>query len=100
MSNVLTGPGIAEYAGITYRQLEHWSNQGYLRAEAPAPGAGVAHYYGPDEAPVAKWMALLVRHGITPAAAAPIARDLHHHGRARLGLFDITTATIPTGATA
>lgn len=98
----LTGPQIIEYAGISRRQLDHWVRSGYLHTAGPVAGDGVTRVFEPGEDQVARWMGLLVRHGITPEAAAPIARDLHATGRARLGLFEITTATplAPAGAVA
>lgn len=89
----LTGPAIIEYAGISRRQLDHWTNCGHLRAHGPAAGDGAARAFEPGEDQIARWMGLLVRHGVTPDAAATVARDLHATGRARLGLFEITTAT-------
>lgn len=67
---------LAARAGITYRQLDVWTNSGYLR---PLPRkvsvrGGVPRQYPLEEQRIAMWMARLVDAGMTPAAACRIAR--------------------------
>lgn len=58
---------------MTYRQLDHWVRRGYLH---PRGGEGSGHHrkWPPDEVEVGVRMAVLVRSGYLPAAAARLAR--------------------------
>jgi DNA-binding transcriptional MerR regulator len=98
MSRPVLSSEVCDRAGITYRQLDHWVTNHLLHPTGdPNPGQGPDRWrqFTEDETRIACWMALLVRHGIQPHVAASLARDLHTHGHARLGLFHITTA-MPT----
>lgn len=65
--------GIAEIDGASYRQLDYWIRQGYLRVEAA--GSGVWRTWPAEEIEVARVMARLTRVGIPPAVAERIARN-------------------------
>lgn len=88
----MNAPAAAEAAGVTYRQLDHWIHRGYINAEG-GYGTGYPREIADTEVEVLKYMALLVRHGLAPQQASQVARQLQQAGRARLGLFVITTAT-------
>lgn len=65
-------------AGITYRQLDYWTTQGYLRPdERPdgKQGTGYNRSYPESELDVATRMRLLVDKGLTPRVAAVVARS-------------------------
>jgi DNA-binding transcriptional MerR regulator len=65
---------LTRLAGLTPRQAEHWTRRGYIRPDATHPGSGHGRFYPDGEFRVARRMARLVRVGLTPADAAPIAR--------------------------
>ncbi|WP_193613135.1 MerR family transcriptional regulator [Nocardioides lijunqiniae] len=102
----------ADRAGASHRQLDHWITHGYLTCHRTGHGQGYPRYFTLAEAEVLKYMTLLVRHGVLPKNAGDLAHQLQATGRARLGLFVITTAhfaehpdlqqhtTTSTGATA
>ena len=68
-------------AGVSYRQADHWAGQRWI--DAPGGGSGTVREIGPREAMVLARMGTLVRVGVTPAAAAGIARAaVEQHTRA------------------
>ena len=61
--------------GITYRQLDHWTNRGWLHAEdRPSATSGVPRTWPAGELEVAHRMAVLINAGVTPEAAHHAAR--------------------------
>lgn len=64
---------IADQAGVTYRQLDYWIRQGYLKPIRTG-GTGHQHEWPKTELSVARWMGRLVKAGFTPEAAAELAR--------------------------
>lgn len=72
--------------GLTYRQLDWWTTQGYLQPSTPAGvGSGNARDWPDDELRIAALMGRLTKAGVTACVAARLARELTHHGRADLG---------------
>lgn len=71
----MTSAELIELTGITYRQLDYWTTQGYLHADANNPGSGNCRNYDGDEVAIAWLMAELVRAGMRPAPAADLARE-------------------------
>lgn len=69
-----TSHDVAQAAGISYRQLDHWCRRGYLHPDHPG-SYGVARHWTVDEVAVLVDMAQLVRLGFTARAAARLARD-------------------------
>jgi MerR HTH family regulatory protein len=68
-------------AGITYRQLDHWTKRGYLHAENPSPGSGRKRRWSEGEKQVAALMLRLISAGLTVEAASAVARSgtgVHH----------------------
>jgi hypothetical protein len=61
-------------AGLTYRQVDHWCSQGYLRPPEPSPGSGAQRLFPPDEIRVAAIMGALVGSGVSVPSAARAAR--------------------------
>lgn len=59
--------------GVSYRQLDYWCRQGYLRV--PGNGTGNRRQWSATELQVAERMAKLVKVGFTVPAAAEIARQ-------------------------
>lgn len=91
-------PLVAQAAGITYRQLHHWIQQGYIECVGdPQPGSGARTFITRDEAYVVRVMARLVRVGIRPVSAALICRPLADDGQAVLD-GDITVTLTGDGA--
>lgn len=76
---------LAAVPGLTYRQLDHWLNRGFIRARDPHPGSGVARSLTPGEVKVLQTMYLLVQAGFAPDRAARLARTLNRHGNASVG---------------
>lgn len=60
--------------GITYRQLDYWVRQGYLKPRGGHPGTGFSRAFSDEERRIAVAMARCVRAGFTPVAAARVAR--------------------------
>ena len=75
---------LAAIPGLTYRQLDHWLNRGFIKARNPHPGSGNSRSLTPGEVKVLKAMLPLVQAGIAPDKAAPIARKLVRSGKATL----------------
>jgi hypothetical protein len=70
---------VIRYAGITYRQLDHWTREQHVRC--PPTGSGNFRDYKPKEVAVAWWMARLTEAGVQYLAAARIARSIAYRGR-------------------
>ena len=69
----INSSALCELLGCTYRQLDHWTRQGYVPASDPCPGTGFGRVYPLEAIAVAAAMAAFVRAGYTPAAAAHYA---------------------------
>lgn len=65
---------LAEHAGISYRQVDQWSNAGLLRPRNQGTGIGRRRDYPPAEVQVAVGIAQLLRAGLTLQVAAKVAR--------------------------
>lgn len=63
-----------DVCGITYRQLDYWVRQGYIKPKPGATGTGHTRDFSDHEIAVAARMARLIDRGFTPKAAARIAR--------------------------
>jgi DNA-binding transcriptional MerR regulator len=71
-------------AGITYRQLDYWTTQGWLRAdERRKQRSGYRRTYPEGELEIADGMRRLIGAGLTATAAARVARA----GEVRVGLI-------------
>lgn len=70
-------------AGVTCRQLDHWTTKGWLRAIEASPGTGRHRVWPAGEVVVAALMLVFTDAGITTSAAARLARA-HVEGRAML----------------
>jgi hypothetical protein len=70
----VTSNDLCTHAGISYRQLDHWARKGYLGHAAQAHvGTGYTRDWTYTETAKVERMALLVKAGMGPAAAARIA---------------------------
>lgn len=63
---------IEDKMGISYRQLDHWSKEGYLRPEG---GNGTQRNWSEVEIKIGRMMSRLVAIGIKPEKAAFYARS-------------------------
>lgn len=63
---------IEDSMGISYRQLDHWSKEGYLRPHHADTGG--QRIWPDEEIRIGRMMARLVAVGITPSYAAKYAR--------------------------
>lgn len=61
--------------GITYRQMDHWCRQRYLRVDNPDPGSGRRRIFPPEEVRVVSVMARLVKAGLSVEGAHRAARN-------------------------
>lgn len=61
-------------AGLTYRQVDTWTTNGYLRPTTANPGSGRQRQYPASEVDVARTMARLAAAGLTVKAAHTVAR--------------------------
>lgn len=72
--------------GITYKQLHHWAERGYLRPEQARRGTGIPRCWPPGEVEIARRMARLTRAGVIPAQAAVFARESWPSGEIAPGI--------------
>jgi hypothetical protein len=75
----ITLPPLKEL-GVTYRQLDHWTTQGYLTAEEPSPGSGRRRAWAAEQLEIAARMARLSRLGLNLALAHRIATGTNDVG--------------------
>lgn len=61
-------------SGASYRQILHWTGQGYLHAH-DGGGSGFPYDWAETEVPVAAAMKRMTDAGVLPAAAARAARN-------------------------
>ena len=74
----IEAPALCEHAGISYRQLDHWTRRGYLQTVGEqTPGSGQSRVWPVREASIAETMHTLIECGFTPHAAADYARQYH-----------------------
>lgn len=67
-------------AGISYRQLDHWTRHGWLHPDRRHPGSGHDRRWPVGEVVVATTIRRLLDSGLTIHAAQGIARDLLANG--------------------
>lgn len=68
-------------AGITYRQLDHWTRRGYLHAEPGPSGSGTARRYAWREVEIAAALGAASRLGWRDEHGwLRIARHVERHG--------------------
>lgn len=60
--------------GLTYRQLDHWTRRGWLRASNADCGSGYERHWPESELQVAETMYRLLAAGLTVQAAHDVAR--------------------------
>jgi hypothetical protein len=87
--NVQTSAQVADLAGITYRQLDHWIRSGYLRPAGRALARCDGHDWDTGSIRDAVTLAGLVRLGFTPAAAARLVTPAED-GEERLNRVEAT----------
>jgi hypothetical protein len=90
--SVLTWSDIAPNINITYRQLDTWIRAGLIHPAGGVVGTGNFRYFTPAEVNVLTTMADLVAAGLSPLAAAGLARQLARVDVATLGKFCVSKA--------
>lgn len=81
LANTLRAVEFAHQAGITYRQLDHWTTAGYLTARPRrAARSGHLRRYDPADLDRARFMGALARLGVRLDTAADLAADLAEDG--------------------
>ena len=68
---------IEDKVGVSYRQLHHWTQLGYINAD----NEGFRYRYSDEELRVARIIGALVNIGFRPRAAAGLARTLADDGK-------------------
>jgi DNA-binding transcriptional MerR regulator len=86
---------LADHAGLTYRQVDHWTRRGYLKPYREADGSGSQREFLISEAEVARWMARLDAAGFKLEAAATLARQIRDDGQTQILLGDGILLTVP-----
>lgn len=77
----------AERCDITYRQLDYWIRQGFIKGALP--GTGNMRNITNAEFRVLECMASLVKAGVTPPVAGRMARRLARGRTARLADWEL-----------
>lgn len=76
--------------GLTYRQLDYWTTNGYLStAYETNPGSGHARRWPASEIDVAGRIVALIGLGFTARAAAGMARDHEERRRVAAALTQV-----------
>lgn len=65
---------LADLAGLTYKQVDHWTKRRFLKPEPNPGGTGHKRTYKAAEVRVAQIMGELTRAGVTASVAAKAAR--------------------------
>lgn len=90
---LMSGPRVAELAGVSYRQFDYWVREGLIPTieidGVAGEGTGNHRVFTDAELSIAKWMGELVRQGVKPRVAGPLAEAIHEQGYAHLGMFRI-----------
>lgn len=82
--------GIVVAAGISYRQLDHWTRHGWLTPAGDGTGSGFRRTYDLSQVAIATVMGELGRLlGIRASVAYPIARALVDHGDYTIGNYTL-----------
>lgn len=89
----LSGPQVCRAVGITYRQLDYWTRQGYIVPAVEASGSGSRRRYDHDTVRdlrlIVRLLAVADRNQVGPiAAAVALWRDAGRPGGATVGLRD------------
>jgi len=94
MTTHLTANQAVKAAGVTYRQLDYWTTNRYVRCHHANPGSGYGRKYTAQEVHILTLMAALVKQGMEPRTASRVARRIVRTGQARIGRhFVITEAS-------
>ncbi len=93
----LTGPALARHIGVTYRQLDYWVRQGWLKPAhivgRPSTGTGHSRVFMGQEIVKAEHMGRMVAWGVRPSVAATVALELaENDGVGHFGPYVITFA--------
>ena len=64
MTELFSSQAVAEACGISYRKLDYWVRQKYVRMDSPTPGSGTARRFTFPEALRVKVLATAVSAGL------------------------------------
>lgn len=78
---------------LTFRCFDHWVTKSYIHTDDDHPSRGFPRTLTWDEVDVLVLMADLVTAGMTPSAAAPLARQLAAVDVATIGRFNVSRAS-------
>ena len=84
------GIDLAKELGLTYRQVYHWAQRGYVCSVSFDRDGSESLDFGPMEERILRIMAELVKFGMKPNFAAELARE-HVNSRDRNSIFSIGT---------
>ena len=97
---LMSGPRVAELAGVSYRQLDYWVTNGLIPMvdiEGGGDGTGNHRVFTDAELNIVKWMGELVRQGVKPRLASALAQAIEEQGHAYLGMFRIAPVSADIG---
>ncbi len=84
---------LARRAGVSYRQINYWTSEGWLSTTSPEeqPGPGHPVEYPPEAITKARVMGSLVRmFSMSPRRASSLADEIVRNGRAQVEGYTIT----------
>lgn len=84
MNDYITAADLAQ-VGLTPRRIDHWTRNGWLRADTNTPGTGKHRRWPVSELRIAKLMVRMADAGLEPEVASRAARGLGPDGRVSLG---------------
>jgi DNA-binding transcriptional MerR regulator len=90
MAELLSSAELVSEAGISRRQLDYWTREGFLLPWAEVHGSGHPRHYASWQIPIAQRMRDLTRLGFGVGLAHAVAIDLLDHDHAVVGDYTIT----------
>lgn len=80
----ISGPDLAQAAGISYRQLDYWTRTGVLSCVEASPGSGFVRAYPISQVAFARLLKQLLDGGMNLRASVDLAHQLLEHGHTLL----------------
>lgn len=77
-----TSTSLAKAIGVTYRELDYWTREGFIKPtpvggeSGTTPGTGHTRIWDDRDAEVAHWFAVLVKIGMKPSKIRDLAERL------------------------
>lgn len=81
--------------GLSARQVDYWTRQGYLKSveRKPDAGSGIRRYWPVAEQSIARLMVRLIAVGLSVEVAAKAAREAIESGATEIALADGVSIT-------